>query len=55
MTVEKWKDNLFNDFEITVFEKYPKLKEIKEDLYAQGATYASMSGSGSAMFGLFKK
>ena len=55
MPVEKWKDNLFNDFEITVFEKYPKLKEIKEDLYAQGATYASMSGSGSAMFGLFKK
>ena len=52
--VESWKDNVTNDFEITVFNKIPELAKYKEDLYKRGAVYASMSGSGSAMFGVFK-
>ncbi len=53
--VEKWRDLLENDFETTVFAKHPLLKEYKQDIYNQGAIYASMSGSGSTMFGVFKK
>jgi 4-diphosphocytidyl-2-C-methyl-D-erythritol kinase len=53
--VEEWKDFICNDFENSIFEKYPQLHNIKQQLYAQGASYASMSGSGSTMFGLFKK
>lgn len=51
----KWKTSLFNQFEETIFPKYPLLAEIKETLYNKGAFYASMSGSGSAVFGLFEK
>ncbi len=50
-----WKDNLKNDFEDSIFEKHPKLAEIKNELYNQGALYASMSGSGSALYGIFKE
>ena len=50
-----WKDLLINDFEPSTFERYPKLAEIKSELYAKGAIYASLSGSGSAMFGMFKR
>lgn len=53
--VETWKDNLYNDFEIPVFESYPEIKKIKEDLYDNGAVYASMSGSGGTVYALFKK
>lgn len=53
--VEQWKDCVKNDFETTVFALHPSLAEIKEDLYRQGAVYAAMSGSGSALFGLFRK
>ena len=53
--VEEWKDLLVNDFETTVFAKHPRLGEIKRSLYAAGAVYAAMSGSGSALFALFKK
>ena len=53
--VECWKDSLVNDFERTVFAKIPELAPYKDELYAQGAVYASMSGSGSAFFGIFKK
>jgi 4-diphosphocytidyl-2-C-methyl-D-erythritol kinase len=53
--VHEWKHVLFNDFEPGIFEKYPVIKDIKEQIYAMGAEYASMSGSGSAVFGLFKK
>ncbi len=53
--VETWKDSLVNDFERTVFSKIPQLAAYKEELYAQGAVYASMSGSGSAFFGIFRK
>lgn len=51
--VETWRTDLSNDLEIPVFERHPKLTKIKTDLYTQGAVYAAMSGSGSAMFGLF--
>ncbi len=53
--VECWKDSLVNDFEKTVFAKIPQLAVYKDELYDQGAVYASMSGSGSAFFGIFRK
>ncbi len=52
--VEEWQGVLVNDFEETVFAKYPELDAIKRSLYECGAVYASMSGSGSALFALFK-
>ncbi|WP_417009046.1 4-(cytidine 5'-diphospho)-2-C-methyl-D-erythritol kinase [Bacteroides congonensis] len=51
--VAEWKDTLINDFEASVFPQHPVIGEIKEELYNQGALYASMSGSGSSVFGLF--
>lgn len=51
--VETWKENLYNQFETTVFTRYPELNELKTALYQSGATYAAMSGSGSSLFGLF--
>lgn len=53
--VETWKDDLVNDFEESVFALHPEIGQIKEQLYKTGATYAAMSGSGSALFGLFKE
>lgn len=53
--VETWKTELKNDFEQTVFAKYPSLAPVKEMLYNQGAVYAAMSGSGSAFFQIKKK
>lgn len=53
--VSEWKDLLVNDFETTVFAKYPVLASIKQSLYDSGAVYASMSGSGSALFALYEK
>ena len=55
MPVTAWKDSLVNDFEATVFAKYPALEAIKNNLYKEGAVYASMSGSGSALFAIFRK
>lgn len=52
--VGEWRESLTNDFEVSVFPQYPAIKEIKEELYRQGAVYASMSGSGSSVFGLFE-
>ena len=52
--VETWRDRLTNDFEESVFALHPEIGAIKEQLYKMGATYAAMSGSGSALFGLFK-
>lgn len=49
----EWKHALSNDFEASIFPKFPELEEIKKSLYASGAYYASMSGSGSAIFGLY--
>ena len=51
--IEEWDGLLVNDFEETVFAKYPELAAIKRSLYDCGARYASMSGSGSALFGIF--
>jgi 4-diphosphocytidyl-2-C-methyl-D-erythritol kinase len=51
--VVEWEKNLINDFEKPVFNKYPELKRIKQDLYEKGALYASMSGSGSSFYGIF--
>lgn len=53
--ITTWKDELINDFENPVFAKYPEIKKIKDKLYDKGAIYASMSGSGSAVYGIFKK
>ena len=53
--VALWKNELTNDFEEPVFNKFPEIKLIKEQLYASGAVYASMTGSGSTVYGLFKK
>jgi len=52
--ISEWKSLLKNDFEKTLFPRYPQLAEIKETLYRKGALYASLSGSGSALFGVFE-
>ena len=52
--ISEWKDLVVNDFEKTVFKIYPSLEEMKKRIYESGAVYASMSGSGSALFGIFK-
>lgn len=54
LPVEKWKNAVINDFEITVFAKHTEIEAIKAELYSMGAIYAQMSGSGSAVFGLFR-
>ena len=53
--IGEWDGALVNDFEETVFAKYPELAAIKRSLYDSGAVYASMSGSGSALFGIYTK
>ncbi len=52
--IEEWDGLLVNDFEETVFAKYPELAAIKRSLYDSGAVYASMSGSGSALFAIYR-
>ncbi|MEO1419240.1 MAG: 4-(cytidine 5'-diphospho)-2-C-methyl-D-erythritol kinase [Bacteroidota bacterium] len=52
--ISTWKDTLDNDLEVPVFRMYPVLREIKSQIYAEGALYAAMSGSGSCMFGIFE-
>lgn len=54
MPIEKWDGVLVNDFEETVFAKFPELAAIKRSLYDSGAVYASMSGSGSALFAIYQ-
>lgn len=51
----KWKNEVKNDFESTIFRNHPEIGSIKNNLYAQGALYASMTGTGSSVYGLFKK
>jgi 4-diphosphocytidyl-2-C-methyl-D-erythritol kinase len=53
--IHTWKEELINDFEKPIFEAHPVLQNIKNTMYQQGALYASMSGSGSTMFGIFNK
>lgn len=55
LPVTEWKHHLQNDFEEAVFAAHPEIKNIKQQLYHQGAVYASMSGSGSTVYGLFEK
>lgn len=52
---ETWKNKVVNDFEQSVFRLFPEIEIIKEKLYEVGAVYASMSGSGSSVFGIFKE
>lgn len=53
--VETWKESMKNDFESTVFQMHPQLKETKDWLYEQGAVYASMTGTGSTVYGIFNR
>ena len=53
--VDTWAAELVNDFEQSVFALHPELAAVKDHLYKMGATYAAMSGSGSALFGLFRE
>lgn len=53
--LETWKDTVVNDFEASVFPKYPEIAAIKDKLYDMGAVYASMSGSGSSVYGIFNE
>ena len=55
LPVKQWKASISNDFEKPVFDQYPVLADIKQQLYAQGAIFASMSGTGSTIYGIFKK
>lgn len=53
--ISEWKGSVKNDFETSVFPSHPRIAELKEQLYRDGALYASMTGSGSAVFGIFGK
>ncbi|MBO4530952.1 MAG: 4-(cytidine 5'-diphospho)-2-C-methyl-D-erythritol kinase [Paludibacteraceae bacterium] len=53
--METWKDTIVNDFEYSVFPQHPSVKAIKDKLYENGAIYASMSGSGSSVYGFFSQ
>lgn len=55
LPIEQWKNCIHNDFEDSIFPQFPLIKNIKEKLYSSGAVYASMSGSGSSVFGIFSK
>ena len=54
LPVEDWKDVLMNDFEIPIFQNHPMIRDVKDSLYEAGALYASMSGSGASVYGIFK-
>ena len=55
LPVERWRGEIVNDFEESVFPQYPQIGQIKRQLYDLGALYASMSGSGSAVYGIFPR
>lgn len=52
--IETWKSSMKNDFEDSVFKKFPEIAAIKDELYDLGAVYAAMSGSGSSVYGIFE-
>jgi 4-diphosphocytidyl-2-C-methyl-D-erythritol kinase len=54
LPIEDWKTVVKNDFEKSVFPQFPEIEKLKNQLYEAGAVYASMSGSGSAVFGIFR-
>ncbi len=53
--IERWKDSLSNDFEKKIFQQYAEIVEVKDELYRCGAIYASMTGSGSTVYGIFSR
>ncbi len=53
--LKEWRDHFANDFEKGVFAKYPELSDIKQSLYDQGASYASLTGTGSCIYGIFEE
>jgi 4-diphosphocytidyl-2-C-methyl-D-erythritol kinase len=53
--LEEWRDIIKNDFEVSVFSRYPEIAKIKQQMYDMGAVYASMSGSGSSVYGIFSE
>jgi 4-diphosphocytidyl-2-C-methyl-D-erythritol kinase len=55
LPMNKWPSMLVNDFEVPIFRNYPEIESIKNKLYTSGAIYASLSGSGSAVYGIFEK
>lgn len=55
LPIDQWKDKLVNDFEQSVFSKYPQIGNIKKELYTMGAQYAAMSGSGASLYGIFDR
>jgi 4-diphosphocytidyl-2-C-methyl-D-erythritol kinase len=55
LPVEQWKNHIKNDFEESVFRNHPVIRGVKAALYETGALYASMSGSGASVFGIFKQ
>ena len=55
LPIEDWKGEIKNDFEDVIFEIHPEIKQIKDKLYNLGAVYASISGSGSSVYGIFNR
>jgi len=55
LPIENWKGLIKNDFEISIFPNHYQIEELKESFYKEGAIYAAMTGSGSSVFGIFKK
>lgn len=53
--IQQWKDKLVNDFETCIFPNHSQIEQLKKEMYDAGAIYASMTGSGSTVFGLFAK
>lgn len=54
LPVEQWKELIVNDFEASIFPQHPNIAAQKEKFYQQGAIYASMTGSGAAVFGIWR-
>ncbi|WP_420575816.1 4-(cytidine 5'-diphospho)-2-C-methyl-D-erythritol kinase [Ekhidna sp.] len=52
--IENWKETLKNDFEASIFPNHPEIEQLKKEMYEVGAVYASMTGSGSTVFGVFE-
>ena len=51
--VDRWRETVCNDFEPVVFRAHPRLERLRNEMYRRGAVYASMTGSGAAVYGIF--